>query len=147
MEVDFQIGGGGGGILDQIDGEGGFSERWLQWIFVSAESSLSFFVPLDLLAQCLWVLCGFFFAVVVGCCCGGEMVCCCGGGVGCCPGSIGTWWWGFAMVVGVGFTMVGLWWRQFVVAEEAVVFVVVFLFWVFGRDLWFVVWVIVVVVW
>ena len=25
------------------------------------------------------------------------------------------------------------------VAEEAVVFVVVFLFWVFGRDLWFVV--------
>ena len=33
------------------------------------------------------------------------------------------------------------------VAEEAVVFVVVFLFWVFGRDLWLVVWVIVVVVW
>ena len=29
MEVDFQIGGGGGGILDQIDGEGGFLEWWL----------------------------------------------------------------------------------------------------------------------
>ena len=65
-------------------------------------------MPLDLLAQCLWVLCGFFFAVVVGCCCGGEMVCCCGGGVGCCRGSIGSWWWGFAMVVGVGFTVVAL---------------------------------------
>ena len=33
------------------------------------------------------------------------------------------------------------------VAEEAVVSVVVFLFWVFGCDLWLVVWVIVVVVW
>ena len=78
------------------------------------------------------------------------MVCCCGGGVGCSLGSIGSWWRGFAMVVGVGFTMVSLWWRWSMVAEEAVVSMVVFLLWVFGGDLWLlwlVVWVIVVVVW
>ena len=63
---------------------------------------------LDLLARCLWVLGGFFFTMVMGWCYGGEMVCCCGGGVGCCCGSIGSWWWGFAMVVGVGFIVVAL---------------------------------------
>ena len=51
-----------------------------------------FFVLLDLLAWCLWVLCGFFFTVVVGCCSSGEVGYCRGGEVGCCCGSIGSWW-------------------------------------------------------
>ena len=71
--------------------------------FLFQQKAPLFFVLLDLLARCLWVLCGFFFAMVVGCCYGGEMVSCCG--------SIGSWWWEFAMVVVVGFTMVGLWRR------------------------------------
>ena len=91
--MDFQSGGGCSGFLFQL-------------------KAPLFFVLLDLLARCLWVLCGFFFAMVVGCCCGGKMVCYCGGGVGCCHGSIGSWWSRFAMVVGVGLTVVGLWWQR-----------------------------------
>ena len=57
----------------------------LDWWWRWTKASL-FYMILDLLARCLWVLCGFFFVVVVGCCYSGE--------VGCCHRSIG-------LVVGV----------------------------------------------
>ena len=87
---------------------------------------------LDLLAWCLWVLCGFFFTVVVGCCSSGEVGYCRGGEVGCCCGSIGSWWWGFAMVFRVGFVVVGLWWRLSMAAKEAMVD----LWWFFVLSFW-----------